>query len=113
MKRFSEFVSHNLKENFLGKSYAFTQYRKHEKDKAKVISLANRIQEKCRSGVQETDTNLKINHLLSAVFDLASAVKLQSDLSSSVASISTASNLMSQNVRREIDAALEKQKTKR
>ena len=112
MKRFSEFVFDDLRENFLGKAYAFTQYRKHEKDKAKVLSLANRIQEKCRNGVQETDTNLKINHLLSAVFDLASTLKLQTDLSSSVASISTASNVMSQNVRREIDAALEKQKTK-
>ena len=113
MKRFSEFVSDDLKENFLGKAYAFTQYRKHEKDKAKVVGLANRIQEKCRNGVQEGDTNLKINHLLSAVFDLASALKVEADLSSSVASIATASNVMSQNVRREIDAALEKQKIKR
>jgi hypothetical protein len=112
MKRFSEFVSGDLKENFLGKAYAFTQYRNHEKNKAKVVSLANRIQEKCRNGVQEDDTNLKINHLLSAVFDLASALKLQTELSSSVASISTASNLMAQNVRKEIDSALEKQKIK-
>jgi hypothetical protein len=113
MKRFSEFVSDDLQENLLGKTYAFTQYRKHEKDKAKVVSLANRIQEKCKNGVQENDTNLKINHLLSAVFDLASAVKLQSDLASSVASIATASNLMAQNVRKEIDVALQKQRTKR
>lgn len=113
MKRFSEFMSNDLKENFLGKAYAFNQYRKHEKDKAKIVNLANRIQEKCKIGVQENDTNLKINHLLSAVFDLASALKLETELSSSVASISTASNVMAQNVRKEIDAALEKQRIKR
>jgi membrane carboxypeptidase/penicillin-binding protein PbpC len=53
------------------------------------------------------------NHLLSAVFDLASAVKLQSDLSASVAIISTASNLMAQNVSKEIGAALERKRIKR
>jgi hypothetical protein len=113
MKRFSQFLPDELQENLLGKTYAFTQYRKHEKDKAKVVSIANRIQEKCKNGVQEDNLNLKINHLLSAVFDLASAIKLQSGLSASVASITTASNLMVQNVSKELDAALEKQKIKR
>lgn len=113
MKRFSEFVSDDLKENLFGKAYAFTKYRKHEKDKAKIISLANRIQEKGRNGVQENDTDLKINHLLLAVFDIASALKVEAVLSSSVAGIATVSNVMSQNMRREIDAAFEQQKTKR
>jgi hypothetical protein len=112
-KRFSTFVSEDLNENLLGKAYAFTQYRKHEQQKAKIVSLSNRIQEKCRAGVQERDIDKKISHLLSSVFDLARALKVQADMSSSLASIETANSLMVQNVRNEIETAVKKQKNKK
>lgn len=76
IKKFSSFVSEDLKENLIGKAYAYTQYRKHEQQKAKIIGLSNRIQEKCRSGVQEKDVQIKINHLLSCMFDLAKALEV-------------------------------------
>jgi hypothetical protein len=113
MKKFSTFVSEDLNESLLGKAYAFTQYRKHEQQKAKIVSLSNRIQEKCRAGVQEKDIDRKINLLLSSVFDLASSLKVQADMSSALASIETSNSLLAQNVRKQIVDAFEKQKIKK
>ncbi len=113
MKKFSTFVTEDLNENLLGKAYSFTQYRKHEQQKAKIVSLSNRIQEKCRAGVQEKDIEKKISHLLSSVFDLATALKVQADMSSALASIEASNSLLAQNVRKEIESALEKQKFKK
>lgn len=113
MKKFSEYTAEDLKENLVGKAYAYTQYRKHEQQKAKIVSLSNRIQDKCRSGVQEKDLHVKINQLLSSVFDLATALKIQGEMSSSLAGIETANSLLAQNVRKEIEGALEKQKAKK
>ena len=113
MKRFSAFISEDLNENLLGKAYAFTQYRKHEQNRAKIVNLSNRIQEKCRVGVTEKDLDKKISHLLSSVFDLATALKVQAEMSSSLTSIETANSMMVQNVQKEIEKVLERQKSKR
>jgi len=113
MKRFSAFISEDLNENLLVKAYAFTQYRKHEQNRAKIVTLSNRIQEKCRVGVTEKDLDKKISHLLSSVFDLATALKVQAEMSSSLTSIETANSMMVQNVQKEIEKVLERQKSKR
>jgi hypothetical protein len=80
--------------NLISKGFALGQGNRHESTKRQLESLVSQIDGICSRAKREDELDEKVNILLDAISKLASAFRLQAELSKNNINVSIASNLL-------------------
>ena len=97
-----------ISESLIGKGFAIGQQRKHAANKTKLQSVASRIQSTAKKGISEDDPDKRSELLFSLFIDLASALKIASEMSANAVNVSTAGVLFAESVQKQLAKALSK-----
>jgi len=98
----------NITESLIGKGFAIGQHRTHASNKTKFQSVLNRIQSNAKRGQSEDDPEERFELLFTLFYDLASALKIASDMSTNSINVSTAGVLDTESIKKEIQRAFPK-----
>lgn len=115
LRRFKEVLNsdHQLKESsIVGKGVAFAQNRIHASAKTRYLSALNQIQNDCKQGIREDDPEKQSELQFQILLDLAGALKLLADMSTSTNNIAATAVLEQESFRNEIPTLLKKLSTR-
>lgn len=84
--------------NLISKGFALGQGNRHETTKRQLESLVSQIDGICSRAKREDELDEKVNILLDAISKLASAFRLQAELSKNNINVSIATNLLEDNL---------------
>lgn len=106
--RFKEYIDTKepLQESFLGKSYALIQNKQHSSNRTKLLSVISRIQSLAKKGISENDQEKRSEILFSLFLELASALKVQAEMSRNEVNVSTAGVLDTKDLSKELQKAI-------
>lgn len=97
-----------ISESIISKGFAIAQQRKHAANAAKLQAIASRIQSNARKGMTEDDPEKRSELLFTLFADLASALKITSQMSTNSINVSTVNALFAESVRKELQSFFSK-----
>lgn len=97
-----------LSESFIGKGLSLIQTRNHATNKGKLHSVLSRIQNNAKKGIAEEDVNERFELLFTLFFDLAAAIKIESEMSTNSINVSAIGVLDTESIKKELEKAFPK-----